>query len=62
MLFCNKENCVYRSKRKSSYMRNDKPLYKCLCKHTIIDEFCDGGSDTYTATENSCMCLNFREK
>ena len=62
MVFCNKENCIYRSKRKSSYRANNKPLYKCLCKHIIIDKFCDGGSDMYVPTENSCMCLDFVER
>lgn len=63
MLFCEKEDCKYRSSRKSSYKTtNGKPLYKCKAKHTIIDKFIDGGSDVYTPTENSCMCITYRNK
>lgn len=62
MLFCNKEDCIYRSKKQSNYTAGGKPLYKCKAKHTIIDCFADGCSDTYMASNNSCMCRNYRER
>lgn len=62
MLFCNKEDCKYRSKRKSNFISNGKFLYKCTAKHTLIDIFSDGGSDMYKPTANSCMCLTYREE
>lgn len=61
MLFCNKENCIHRSKRPSKYIWHDKPLYKCKCSKVIIDNFLDGDSYNYLPSENSCMCMNYRE-
>ena len=62
MLFCNKENCIYRSKRPSQYTSNDKVLYKCKCSKVIIDNFIDGDRGIYLPDENSCMCLMFKEE
>lgn len=61
MLFCNKEDCSYRSKKPSKYVWHDKPLYKCKCSLVIIDEFLDGDRDMYIPTFNSCMCMNYKE-
>ncbi len=62
MLFCEKENCKYRSKRKSSYQfKNGKPSYKCKAKNTIISFYADGNSDIYEPLPNACQCLTFRK-
>ena len=64
MVFCNKENCKYRSRKacKSYKSSTGELLYKCKCPHIIIDEYADGCSDVYTVPDNSCMCLQYRNK
>lgn len=63
MLFCRKEDCIHRSKRKSSYKNMlGEPMYKCTNKFTIIDVYADGNSDIYKVPNCSCMCLSYIKK
>ena len=63
MLFCERYDCKYRSKRKSnSYTIGGKPAYKCTAKHTLIVPYADGNSDVYQVMPNGCQCITFRKR
>lgn len=48
MLFCEKEDCKFRSKTKcKNFMLGGKPAYKCKAKHILISFYSDGSSDTF---------------
>ena len=63
MLFCEKEDCKFRSKRKcKNYMLGNKPAYKCTAKNTVISFYADGSSDSFMPNKNTCTCLTYRER
>ncbi len=63
MLFCEKEDCKYRSKRKSSKYttKAGTPLYKCKAKNTLVSFYADGCDDVFIPAKNTCTCLTYRE-
>lgn len=62
MVYCYKENCANRSKRKSKYNnRKGEPLFKCLVSDIIITNYCPGDEESYSETK-VCECLNFALK
>ena len=63
MLFCEKEDCKFRSKTKcKNFMLGGKPAYKCKAKHILISFYSDGSSDTFIHADNICSCLTYRKK
>ncbi len=63
MLFCEKENCKFRSKTKcKNFTISGKPAYKCKAKHTLISFYADGSSDTFMSEDNTCTCLTYSKR
>lgn len=63
MLFCEKEDCKFRSKTKcKNFTLGGEPAYKCKAKHTLISFYADGCSDTFIPADNTCSCLTYRKK
>lgn len=61
MIFCQKDDCIYRSKRKcSSYTLGGEPAYKCKRKHIVLIPYCIGDLDTHVPMPNTCQCIYYR--
>jgi hypothetical protein len=61
-VYCYRENCKYRSKRKSQRKnRNGEPLFKCTRETLVITEYVPGDGLDYSS-EKVSECLYFEKK
>lgn len=61
MIFCEKTDCIHRSKRKSSsYTLGGRPAYKCKKKHIVLAPYCIGDCGTHIPLNRTCECLQYQ--